>query len=60
MISPRRPDGPPVRFGKPYSALAHLAEDIAPFIAMDRALIAQGLSAPIIYAEDKANGLAIL
>src|SRR5262249_11788243 len=28
MNSPRRPDGPPVRGGKPYSAIAHLAEDI--------------------------------
>ena len=28
MISPPRPDGPPVRFGKPYSAIAQLAEDI--------------------------------
>jgi tRNA threonylcarbamoyl adenosine modification protein YjeE len=34
MISPPRPDGPPVRFGKPYSAIARLAEDIVPFIAM--------------------------
>ena len=60
MISPKRPDGPPVRFGKPYSAIARLAEDIAPFIAIDRALISEGFSAPLIYAEDKANGLAIL
>ena len=28
MNSPRRPDGPPVRDGKPYSAIAHLAEDV--------------------------------
>ena len=33
MNSPRRPDGPPVRDGKPYSAIAHLAEDIVPFVA---------------------------
>ncbi|MBA4465675.1 tRNA (adenosine(37)-N6)-threonylcarbamoyltransferase complex ATPase subunit type 1 TsaE, partial [Cylindrospermopsis raciborskii CS-506_A] len=26
MIMPRRPDGPPVRMGKPYSAIARLAE----------------------------------
>lgn len=60
MISPRRPDGPPVRYGKPYSAIARLAEDVAPFLAMDRALIAQGFSAPRIYAEDAENGLAVL
>ena len=34
MNSPRRPDGPPVRDGKPYSAIAHLAEDVMPFVAM--------------------------
>ena len=28
MNAPRRPDGPPVRDGKPYSAIAHLAEDV--------------------------------
>ena len=34
MNSPQRPDGPPVRDGKPYSAIAHLAENVTPFIAM--------------------------
>ena len=34
MNSPRRADGPPVRDGKPYSAIAHLAEDVMPFVAM--------------------------
>ena len=38
MNSPRRPDGPPVRDGKPYSAIAHLAEDVKPFVAMARRL----------------------
>src|SRR5215475_6332289 len=28
MNSPRRPDGPPVRCDKPYSAIAHLAETV--------------------------------
>lgn len=60
MISPRRPDGPPVRFGKPYSAIARLAEDIVPFLAVDRALVAQGFSAPEIYASDPEAGLALL
>src|SRR5262249_27933339 len=31
MNWPRRPDGPPVRDGKPYSAIAHLAEDVVPY-----------------------------
>ena len=38
MNAPRRPDGPPVRGGLPYSAIAHLAEDVKPFVAMARAL----------------------
>ena len=42
MISPPRPDGPPVRYGKPYSAIARLAETITPFIAMAQALARQG------------------
>ena len=37
MNSPRRPDGPPVRDGKPYSAIAHLAESVTPFVAMAQA-----------------------
>src|SRR5712691_6305875 len=28
MNAPRRPDGPPVRAGQPYSAVAHLAENV--------------------------------
>jgi N-acetylmuramate 1-kinase len=60
MISPPRPDGPPVRFGKPYSAIARLAEDIKPFVAIDRALRSKGLSAPEILAADLDSGFAII
>ena len=60
MNAPRRPDGPPVRDGKPYSAIAHLAEDVTPFIAMDKALRARGLSAPEIVAADRDAGLLVL
>ena len=60
MISPPRPDGPPVRFGKPYSAIARLAENILPFVAVDEALRAQDLSAPEIYASDLETGFAVL
>jgi hypothetical protein len=60
MNAPRRPDGPPVRNGLPYSAIAHLAEDVKPFVGMARALRALGLSAPDIYAADLAEGLLIL
>ncbi|MBX6426065.1 MAG: tRNA (adenosine(37)-N6)-threonylcarbamoyltransferase complex ATPase subunit type 1 TsaE [Variibacter sp.] len=60
MIAPRRPDGPPVRDGRPYSAIAHLAEDVTPFVALARGLRERGLSAPRIYAADLAEGLLIL
>lgn len=60
MISPPRPDGPPVRYGKPYSAIAKLAENIRPFVAIDHALRAEGLSAPEIFAADLTSGFAVL
>ncbi len=60
MYSPPRPDGPPVRYGKAYSAIAKLAEDIKPFIALSRGLRMAGLSAPDIIAYDLAGGLAII
>ncbi len=60
MISPPRPDGPPVRYGKPYSAIARLAEDIRPFLAIDAGLRALGFSAPEIYAADAGTGLAVI
>src|SRR6188474_763371 len=45
MNAPRRPDGPPIHGGKPYSAMVHLAEDIQPFVAMANGLRQIGLSA---------------
>jgi tRNA threonylcarbamoyl adenosine modification protein YjeE len=60
MISPPRTDGPPIRDGKPYSAIARLAENITPFIAVDHALRAQSLSAPEIFASDRNGGVAVL
>lgn len=60
MISPPRPDGPPVRRGKPYSAIAKLAETVHAFAAMDRGLRALGFSAPRIYGEDLEAGLLLL
>jgi N-acetylmuramate 1-kinase len=60
MISPARADGPPVRRGKPYSAIAKLAESVHAFAALDRGLRALGFSAPRMYAEDLDAGLVIL
>jgi tRNA threonylcarbamoyl adenosine modification protein YjeE len=60
MDAPKRPDGPPVRGGRPYSAIAHLAEDVRPFVAMARGLAERGFSAPAILAEDLAGGFLLL
>lgn len=60
MISPPRPDGPILRYGKPYAAIAKLADDIRAFIAMDAGLRRLKLSAPRILAHSVADGLAVL
>ncbi|MET0605083.1 MAG: tRNA (adenosine(37)-N6)-threonylcarbamoyltransferase complex ATPase subunit type 1 TsaE [Beijerinckiaceae bacterium] len=60
MIAPRRADGPPIRYGKPYSAIAKLAESVHAFVAMDNALRELGLSAPEIYAQDLDAGLLLI
>jgi N-acetylmuramate 1-kinase len=59
MIAPTRPDGPPVRYGKPYSAIARLAEDVKPFVAMANGLAAEGYSAPAIRGMDLKTGLLL-
>jgi N-acetylmuramate 1-kinase len=60
MNAPRRPDGPPVRAGKPYSAIAHLAEDVIPYVALATALRDRNLSAPKILHADLERGLIIM
>lgn len=60
MNSPKRPDGPPVRDGQPYSAIAHLAENVTPFVAMAHALRGRGFSAPAIFAADREAGLLVI
>lgn len=59
MISPPRPDGPPVRYGKPYSAIARLAEDVRPFVALANGLRGLGYSAPAILGMDLKTGLLL-
>ena len=59
MIAPRRPDGPPIRNGRPYSAIARLAESVHAFVAVDRGLRALGISAPRILGEDLEAGLLL-
>jgi aminoglycoside/choline kinase family phosphotransferase len=60
MNSPARPDGPPVRDGKPYSAIAHLAETVSPFVAIANGLRERGFSAPAILHADLAQGLLFI
>jgi N-acetylmuramate 1-kinase len=60
MDMPVRPDGPPVKHGKPYSQIAHLAEGITSVIAINRHLVSLGYSAPRVLREDIANGLALI
>ncbi len=59
MDMPRQPDGPPVQNGLPYSAIAHLAEDVTPFVAIAQIVVNAGLSAPEIWAEDLDHGFLI-
>ncbi len=60
MISPPRPDGPILRYGKPYAAIAKLSPDIRAYLAMAEGLRSQGYSTPKIYAHDVADGLALI
>ena len=60
MDMPARPDGPPVKDGKPYSAIAHLAEDIRAVIVVNAVLVERGYSAPRSEAHDLAQGFAVM
>lgn len=60
MNSPRQPDGPPIRDGLPYSQIAHLAEDVVPFVAIARWLREQGFAAPAILGEDLDQGFLLV
>jgi len=60
MNAPRQPDGPPIRDGLPYSQIAHLAEDVVPFVAIARWLRAEGFAAPEILAEDLNQGFLLI
>ncbi len=60
MDAPPRPDGPPVRGGRSYSALAHLAENVRPFVALARGVRERGFSAPLVQSADLEAGLLLL
>lgn len=60
MDSPEMPDGPPVRNGLPYSKIAHLAENVTAFAAIDQLLLSKGFCAPNIPAMDLESGLLLI
>lgn len=60
MDMPPRPDGPPVRCGRPYSAIAHLAEDVRAVVAVNNGLRARGLSAPEIFTAGMEQGFLVI
>lgn len=60
MDAPRHPPGPILAQGKYYQQIAHIAEDVQPFIAVARHLRDRGLRAPEIHAADIEQGLLLM
>ena len=60
MDMPARPDGPAIRSGRSYSAIAHLAEDCRAVVAINAGLRNAGLSAPELHAADLKQGFLII
>jgi N-acetylmuramate 1-kinase len=60
MDMPQRADGPIVKYGKPYSQIAHLAENITAVVAVNRHLVSLGYSAPQILDVDLGHGFGLI
>ena len=60
MNAEPQPDGPPIRDGKPYSQIAHLAEDMTSFVAVAQRLEDNGIRVPKILAHDLDQGLLLI
>ncbi|OLP42592.1 tRNA (adenosine(37)-N6)-threonylcarbamoyltransferase complex ATPase subunit type 1 TsaE [Rhizobium oryziradicis] len=60
MDAAKRPNGPPIRDGKPYSQIVHLAEDVYPFVAIGEMLKTKGLAAPAIFERDLDQGILLI
>ncbi|BDA87027.1 bifunctional tRNA (adenosine(37)-N6)-threonylcarbamoyltransferase complex ATPase subunit type 1 TsaE/phosphotransferase [Aureimonas sp. SA4125] len=60
MDAPRQTQGLPVEGGLPYARIAHIAEDVAPFVAVARALRAEGFAAPEVFAADLDQGFVLI
>ncbi len=60
MDAARHKPGPILQDGKYYQQLAHLAEDVIPFVAIDELLRERGFAAPTIYASDLDQGILLI
>lgn len=60
MNAPALADGPPIQDGKPYSKIAHLAEDVTAFVAIDELIRSKDFCAPQIKAQDLDNGVLLI
>jgi len=60
MDMSQRPDGPPVKNGRPYSAIAHLAEGLREVVGVNDELLKMNYSAPRILVCDLNHGLALI
>lgn len=60
MNAPRRPPGQPVKYGRSYAEIAHLADSVVPFVALAKGLQHLGLSAPAILGADLEAGLLLI
>ncbi len=60
MNSPRLVLGPPVRDGKPYAEIAHTAQSVSAFVAIDRALREGDVTVPKIHAQDLEAGFLLI
>ncbi|MEM1038115.1 MAG: tRNA (adenosine(37)-N6)-threonylcarbamoyltransferase complex ATPase subunit type 1 TsaE [Pseudomonadota bacterium] len=59
MNAPPQTDGPPIKDGKPYSRIAHLAEDVSAFVGVAHVLDEAGFKVPRIIASDLENGFLL-
>lgn len=60
MNAPPQPDGAPIKNGKPYSQIAHLAENMTSFVAVSKTLAAAGLTVPEVQSYDIEKGLLLI
>lgn len=60
MNAPASPPSPPIRDGKSYAEIAHIARSVHAFVAVDKILAEGGLAVPKIDASDLDRGLLLI